>query len=385
MLNFKNDFNSRPVNPRSSYEARQLLDLLYRIKGKKIISAQHDFITSETRYCDLARQKTGSTPLIWGSDLSFFFEGNNPAAQRHSGPMNLIDPGLHITSDDFAFSSRSINSLNRALINVEKMENIVVQGREPHEIRVSLIERIKHQHRRGHIITLMWHNLLPGKNDRGYYEDLWMPGGISQKAWDELVTKGTALHGQWLKEVDAIAIYLEMLCAEHIPVLWRPYHEMNGVWFWWCNKPGGKGFQRLWIHLYERLVLDHGLDNLLWVWNANAPRNTSGDEAYAYSDFYPGSEYVDVLATDVYRRDYSQTHYDELVALADGKPVALGEVGELPPDQTFEQQPEWTWIMPWGNLGHLYNTDDELKAFYARNNVITLENRFKSGFFEDAT
>lgn len=89
---------------------------------------------------------------------------------------------------------------------------------------------------------------------------------------------------------------------------------MNGVWFWWCNKPGENGFKKLWIMTYNYFTKVHKLNNLLWVWNTNAPRDKKGDEAGPYADFYPGPEYVDVLAADVYHRDYKQSHHDDLQA-----------------------------------------------------------------------
>ena len=35
--------------------------------------------------------------------------------------------------------------------------------------------------------------------------------------------------------------------------------------------------------------------------------------------------------------------------LGGGKPIAMGEVGQLPKDlAVFEEQPDWTWFMVWG-------------------------------------
>ena len=99
---------------------------------------------------------------------------------------------------------------------------------------------------------------------------------------------------------------------------------------------------------YDYLTRVHGLDNLLWVWNTNAPRDKQGDEAGPYADYYPGSEYVDILAADVYHRDYKQSHHDDLKALAGGKPIALGEVGQLPDPESYHNQPDWAWFMVWG-------------------------------------
>jgi mannan endo-1,4-beta-mannosidase len=83
---------------------------------------------------------------------------------------------------------------------------------------------------------------------------------------------------------------------------------MNGVWFWWCNQKGENGFPELWRMMFKYFTEYHHLNNLIWVWNTNAPRDITSDEAYDYTLFYPGDDYVDVLAADVYRNDYKQSH-----------------------------------------------------------------------------
>jgi mannan endo-1,4-beta-mannosidase len=46
--------------------------------------------------------------------------------------------------------------------------------------------------------------------------------------------------------VDVIAWFLKQLDYAEVPVLWRPYHEMNGGWFWWGQKKGESGYKKLW-------------------------------------------------------------------------------------------------------------------------------------------
>jgi mannan endo-1,4-beta-mannosidase len=74
------------------------------------------------------------------------------------------------------------------------------------------------------------------------------------------------------------------------------------------------------------MINTHHLDNLIWVWNSNAP---TGGNAGPYADFYPGPRYCDILATDVYG-EFKQSYHDDLAVLANGKPIALGEVGRVP-------------------------------------------------------
>jgi mannan endo-1,4-beta-mannosidase len=121
---------------------------------------------------------------------------------------------------------------------------------------------------------------------------------------------------------------------------------MNGDWFWWGKKPGPDGYRRLYRMLFDRFVNFHGLDNLLWVYNANEIRANVDP----YATHYPGADVVDILATDVYQNGFAQADYQQLSALAQGKPIALGEVGQPPGVDVLKKQPRWAWFMLWGDL-----------------------------------
>jgi mannan endo-1,4-beta-mannosidase len=125
--------------------------------------------------------------------------------------------------------------------------------------------------------------------------------------------------------------------------------------------------------MFDRFVNFHHLNNLIWVWNANAPRDIPKDEAYPYKDYYPGPEYVDVLATDVYNFDYEQKDYQELLALANGKVIALGEVGELPNIDILAAQPKWAWFMVWASWLETENTLERVMTIYNLRETLTLE------------
>src|SRR5690606_553432 len=141
---------------------------------------------------------------------------------------------------------------------------------------------------------------------------------------------GTEIHERWKSQVDVVAWHLRQLRDAKVPVLWRPYHEMNGNWFWWGQKQGDDGYKKLWRMLYHRLVEVHGLNNLLWVFNGNEVRENRDAQGvdhgvHPYATYFPGLDLVDVLATDVYRNNFAKIDYDSLRELARGKPIALGE------------------------------------------------------------
>ena len=318
-----------PVNPDASPEARQLLEFLHSIRGKYTLAGQHNYISAPGKYDSVVYAITGKRPVVWGSDFSFNVLGDDIESFHHCGPMNLTPP-----RGDCRFN-----------------------GRSTEELRQSLVDEIRQRYAEGRIITLMWHCCFPSECNDCNGASIWTgENRPSAEAWTELTTDGSPLNTQWKRQMDTVIPYLKQLRDAGIPILWRPYHEMNGIWFWWGSRPGEEGFKKLWIMTYDYFTREHGLNNLLWVWNPHAPKGEAGP----YADYYPGSEYVDILAADVYRKDYKQSHHDDLRALAGEKPIALGEVGQLPDPESYHNQPDWSWFMVWGYF--LYKQGDEQRS-----------------------
>ena len=300
----------QPVNKNASPEAKKLLSYLYSINGKYTLSGEH----GDTRWLDTVKNITGKYPAVWGYDFIWNWK---------------TDPGQDV------------------------------------------VKKTIEKYKEGFIITLMWHEGRP--NDDPPYE--WkesVQGKLTDAQWKELTTEGTALNKRWVAQIDVVAGYLKQLDSAHVPILWRPYHEMNGMWFWWGNKRGKDGIQKLWKMMYDRYVNHFHLNNLLWVWGANGLRDIPGDEAYAYKNFYPGKEYVDVLGADVYHKDYEQKDYNELQDLAGGKLIALTECGELPSATILQSQPKWVWFLVWNSfINPPHNSKEEVNTIYDLPQVLT--------------
>ena len=306
-----------PVSPAPSDEAVELLNYLYSISGKHTLSGQHDQPIFGSAYYNLVYETVGEYPAVKGMDFGF--------SEPH-------------TLDGINFRQRIVD------------------------------EAILY-HRQGSIITLMWHAVPPNME-----EPVTFKGGIqsqlSEKEWKDLITPGSMLNKHWQSQVDVIAFFLKQLRDAGVPVIWRPYHEMNGGWFWWGKKTGESGYIKLYRMLFDRLVHYHGLNNLIWVFNAN---EITGTHIGPYEEYYPGHEYVDILATDVYRGNYQQSDYDSLRELANGKLIALGEVGKMPTPAILAKQPEWVWFMTWVDFVFRANTHEELMELYQSEQVLNRE------------
>jgi mannan endo-1,4-beta-mannosidase len=295
-----------PVNADASPAVKRTLNFLYDIKGKYILSGQQNYNSDLNTFSDSAKAITGKYPAVWGSDFILW-------GDKDLGPQ-IVEEAIKKSQD-------------------------------------------------GYLVTLMWHEGRP-TDDPPYDWKNSIQGKLTDSEWTELTTPGSKLNKKWLGQIDVIAGYLKQLRDAGVTVFWRPYHEMNGVWFWWGNKKGDNGISKLWRMMYDRFTNYHHLNNLIWVWGANGLRDIPFDEAYDYKDYYPGASYVDILGADVYHADYEQKDYNELLKLANGKPVALTETGELPNPLILSVQPQWAWFMVWTSWLWTDNTRQHVREIY---------------------
>ncbi|QHW32498.1 hypothetical protein GZH47_17900 [Paenibacillus rhizovicinus] len=228
--------------------------------------------------------------------------------------------------------------------------------------RQGVVDEAINQWQQGSLVTLSWHQQKPNDPANAGWGSV--QGWYTEQEMTDLVTPGTTLYNQWLTKVDEIAGYLQQLKNANVPVLWRPYHENNASWFWWGGRPAL--FKQLWMNMYDRFTNYHHLDNLIWVWSAAS----NNDWAEPLADYYPGNAYVDVLGQDVYD-GFQQAYYNELVTVANGKPIALTENGKMPDASTLVNQPLYTYFLIWGD--HLYseNSASEIQGTYNDSHVIT--------------
>ena len=296
----------QPVNPHASPEARALLAYLDSISGQGTITGQHNFPNDGSRWTDRAYDLTAKYPGLFGEDFGFS------------------------AGDD----KDSVLS------------------------RPAMIEEVKRQYKNGAVIALTWHAVRPTDDEPVTFHDS-VQGHLTDYEWHQLLTPGSALNKRWCDQVDVIAGYLRQLRDAHVPVLFRPYHEVNGNWFWWGYRPGKDGSAALYRQIFDRFVNVHHLDNLVWVWNVNAPGGSAGPIV----DYYPGAAYADIVTMDIYG-EFKQEYYDSMVALADGKPIALAEVGALPSPEVLERQPRWTYFMVWSTMLDSSNSLDHINAVY---------------------
>ncbi len=238
---------------------------------------------------------------------------------------------------------------------------------------------IREGYSRGGIITLSWHMNNP------------VSGG---NAWETTpavpqILPGGSGHTMFKEWLDRFAEFVSGLTAgetawsapDHlIPIIFRPYHEHNGSWFWWGSEHcTPQEYKDLWQFTVRYLRDEKGVHNLLYAYSPD--RFDTRDK---YLERYPGDEYVDIFGYDDYgnvrsadTRGVLVERLHLLVEMAEerGKIPALTETG-------FEAIPEprwWTdvllaainadsvtqrigYVLVWRNANH---TTDRQHHYYA--------------------
>jgi len=298
-----------PVTPDASPEARALLQFIQGLSGKHIMTGQHNFPNTKDTSTLSAERAYGKVPVIFGQDFGFAAPGDKDAVAA----------------------------------------------------RPAIIEEVKRQYAMGSIIALCWHAVPPTADEPVTFQPrrgagaptngllASVQGRLTDQQWNDIITPGTELYKHWCAQVDVVAGYLKQLQAAHVPALWRPYHEMNGDWFWWGGRLGDKGTKVIYRQIYDRFVNYHHLNNLIWIWSCDRPARADRQ----FVDYNPGTNYFDIAALDVYGNDFKQSYYNDMLVQAAGKPITLAEVGPPPSVEVVTQQPLWTWWMTWaGNVRH---------------------------------
>jgi len=158
-------------------------------------------------------------------------------------------------------------------------------------------QEILRQFDRGGVVTLSWHldNPLSGGT-------AWVADSLRdiEKRTVEAVLPGGEKHELFLTWVDRVAAFLNSLTTPYgvrVPVVFRPWHEHTGSWFWW-----GQGnctteqYVALW-RLTENRLREQGVVNVLYAYSPNQVSETTLETIL---ERYPGDDLVDIFGYDQY-------------------------------------------------------------------------------------
>lgn len=214
-------------------------------------------------------------------------------------------------------------------------------GQRPYNIDSVDFEKmkdwIKEGFRMGGVISISWHMDNP------------VTGGDS---WDNTsavysILPGGENHEKYKRKLDLFAEFLDDLKIgfwNRVPVIFRPFHEHTGNWFWWGRgNASAAEFKELWKFTVHYLRDEKKIHHILYAYSTDV--FNSGED---YLEFYPGDDFVDIIAYDDYhniRNTESRPEFVKrlkmLVKMAEerGKVAALSETGleKIPVDHWFTE------------------------------------------------
>ncbi|CAO0837870.1 GH26 domain-containing protein OS=Streptomyces microflavus OX=1919 GN=Smic_78840 PE=3 SV=1 [Streptomyces microflavus] len=240
-----------PATPKQN-----VVNYLRSISGTSIVSGQHNKepASAPGQYTQQVKDVTGQYPGLWGGDLMF----------------NAAD------------------AANRQRV----------------------VDQAKTEWANGSLVSLTWHVCPPTGGSTCAFEG-GVKSNISNAQFSQILTNGSALNNTWKQRLDEVVPYLQQLKNAGVPVLFRPFHEMNESWNWWGNRPGANGSARLFQITRDYLAGTKGLDNLIWVWNVQ------DNPAGGWSNYYPGNQYADVVSLDVWYKSHpSSADYQQMRTIA---------------------------------------------------------------------
>lgn len=157
-------------------------------------------------------------------------------------------------------------------------------------VKARMSRLVKEAFERGGVNTFSWHYNNP-VTDKSFYD-------VNRVV--EKILPGGGYYLKYLRDLDKIADFANSLKDSQgvsVPIIFRPYHEFDGGWFWWgapfCTK---EEFKKLWITTVEYLRDKKGVRNFLYAFSPD--RNFNNEEEFL--ERYPGDEYVDIIGMDNY-------------------------------------------------------------------------------------
>lgn len=251
------------------------------------------------------------------------------------------------------------------------------------------------------IVTASWHITVPKKfSDYNIGDKVdWANGTYKPDETDfdtaKVLEEGTKEREYYMLCLKMLAEQIQKLQDAGVPMIFRPLHEAeggggeDGSWFWW-GKSGSAVYKDLWKLTYKTLTEDYGLHNIIWEWNSYTFETST--------NWYPGDEYVDLVAYDKYNcTDWSTgnavlvhndsaiggTFYSLVEQYGGKKMVAMAENDSIPTLENLQMEKAgWLYFCPWYDGGsdstnflsnEMFNKKEDLKEIYTSDYCITLD------------
>ncbi|MDJ1470426.1 glycoside hydrolase family 26 protein [Xanthocytophaga flava] len=257
------------------------------------------------------------------------------------GHMHATEYGHGWSGDPDRSDVKSVSGSHPAVIGVDFSglsgwpDEVVTKNKE------LLRKHIVDTYNRGGVVTVAWHFNNPVTPTSFYWKD-----SVSAPAVKDIIPGGSH-HESYKKILQTIADLANTSRGKDgklVPMIFRPYHEFDGDWFWWGKSHCSQSeFVSLWRFTVAYLRDDLKVHNFLYAFSPDCKFNTEAE----FLERYPGDEWVDLVGMDDYADFGRDGHYNldagirKLKVISDyakkkGKIAAFTETG-------LESIPNPTW------------------------------------------
>jgi hypothetical protein len=302
------DCGISPVDPQATPQARKLLCYLYSIYGNHVMSGQQETSWdtgggTDTTYINTT---TGHYPAVLGQDFLYAPDTNGGGAES-----------MGSTPAPTTTTSRAVAWWGA-----------------------------------GGISEICYHMGAPGLSDSYDNAKTAVPTGLAS-----VLTVGSAAYTSFVSKLDYAAAELLYLQSHDVAVIWRPFHEAGGTWFWWSMGTGAQ-FVQLWEFEFNYFTQTKGIHNVVWLlaWDGSPS-----------AAFDPGPTYRDIAGPDTYATNQPFTsNFDAAKAIVGASvPLALHETGTIPqPSNMFPNTAPWILFNVWAGYEQSANTPATLTSAY---------------------
>lgn len=238
--------------------------------------------TSETVALFYNLKQLGKTKYLIGQQDAFNAFYNNAGGNSDIKKATGNDPAL--LGSDFMFITDNSN-------------DGTPNNHWWHEQEVKITADAKAAYNKGMVNTFCWHLREPFHGETFYASD--MTAEEKATAFASILPGGTN-HAYFKTKLDKIADVFNNLKGDDgklIPVIFRPFHEFDGSWFWWgAAYVTPDQYKQAYQFIVTYLRDTKSVHNIIYAFS---PDNSYTSDA-AYLSRYPGDEYVDVLGIDNY-------------------------------------------------------------------------------------
>jgi len=254
------------------------------------------------------------------------YSGNFMFGHQNAGHIGVSIDAFDGTQSDV----KNLVGKHPAVVGIDTLSFLGYEGTMD-----QLVKTVMQLHREGCIITLSSHmpNFSLGGDDFYDYSPNFTDGNVGPR-----ILPGGDLNAKYLRFLDMIAEFARRCVdvdGEMIPMIFRPFHEDNGNWFWWGKKHlADDKFITLFRYTIDYLQNEKDITNFAYCYSPNG----FFESREQYLKRYPGDDYIDLLGMDIYRDRPSEDDkfYEKMqeslmilwsLSLDHGKPYAITELG----------------------------------------------------------